>query len=347
MNCEKTLNLIDDLIESELAEPLAARVSSHVFACASCRERYELLKREKAIYANYLFDAEPPKDLWVNFQTRLETEREKTSHFIQMPAEANAGKRKAFGFLRFSPALAGAALLVVFGIGFGWLQLAPREADTAKYIAETKPNESQLPVISGEPGESALADSAAQIESGENNRAFENNKTGGKYKFVKTELVKTKNDSPDKKPIAARIVKIKREIVVAKTENRRANRNEPNEAERLDDSRIKNLEKEIAGQIERVELLLRSFRNAREVETVAAFDVEYEKSQARRLLEKNGRLRRAAESCGNAYAEELLSRVEPYLLDIAHLENNPAPDRVRDIKERVSVQGIIASLQIY
>ncbi len=343
MNCEKTLNLIDDLVGSELDEPLAARVNSHVFACVNCRERYEILKREKEIYANYLFDAEPPKDLWANFQPRLEAEKVKTPHLIQMPAKANAEKRNLFGFLRFSPALAATALLAAFGIGFGWLQLAPREADTGKSVAATKPSDSQSPVTSREFSKNETANSPAKIESGQNEIASPNDKTGGKYKSVKT-----KNDSADKKSIAARIVKIKRETVSAKTEKIAADESKTNEEERrLTDSRMVNLDKEIAGQIERVELLLRSFRNAPEVETAAAFDVEYEKRQARRLLEKNGRLRRAAESFGNAYAEELLSRVEPYLLDIAHLESNAAPDKVRDIKNRVSVQGIIASLQTY
>lgn len=342
MNCEQSLNLMDDFVESELDERLAARVSSHVFACPGCRERYEMLEREKEIYANYLFDAEPPKDLWANFQARLETEKEKTSPFIQTPAKADAGKRNTFAFLRFPPALAGAALLVVFGIGFGWLRFAPHGADTGKYIVEIKPDDSPLPITSGEFNKSATANAPEQIESGENNFASPDDETGGKYKPAKTE-----NDFADKKSTTARIVKIKREIVSAKTEKTAADKNKTNEAERLPDARTRNLEKEIAGQIERIELLLRSFRNAPEVETAAAFDVEYEKGQARRLLEKNGRLRRAAESFGNAHAEELLSRVEPYLLDIAHLENNPAPDVVRDIKKRVSVQGIIASLQIY
>jgi hypothetical protein len=107
------------------------------------------------------------------------------------------------------------------------------------------------------------------------------------------------------------------------------------------------LEAEIAGQIEKIELLLRSFRNVKLTENLVDFDVEYEKRQARRLLKANAALQRNAKNYGIYYGEELLSRAEPYLLEIANLENNPSPDRILDIKRRVGSQNIIAGLQVY
>jgi len=343
MTCEKTLNSIDDFAEGELDGQVAARVDSHLFACSECREQYETLKREKEIYARYLFDAEPPSDLWTNFQTRLESEKEKTLRAAEIPARENARKTSIFGFSLGFPAAAGAALLIVFGIGSGWLKFAPNESGGDQYAAETEARDSQLPAKSGETDESKTADSPLKTESGENKFAAQNNEPVGKYQFSKARSV----FAADKKLIAAGGLKIERKTVRPKAEKIPFVGNDRNEDERLQSARMRNLETEIAGQIERVELLLRSFRNARAVENTETFDVGYEKEQARRLLEKNVRLRRDAENYGISDAEELLNRIEPYLLDIANLKINPAPDTVLDIKERVKNQSIIASLQIY
>lgn len=338
MNCEQYLNLIDDLLEGELDEKTAAPVDAHVFDCAQCRTQTEILRREREIYARFLFDAEPPTDLWANFQTRLAAEKEK----VRRAADTSAQKPQRadiFGFLRFSPALLAAILLIGFAVGFGWLKFT---SEGGTDFAETEPNDASPVTKSSAPDTSQTTDSTTKAETGAKNDAKQNARFGDERKSSKALKI-----SADKKSTTGEIVKIERQTIRAVAPKNAFAPKRTNEKEPSSNRLMFELETEIAGQIERVELLLRSFRNARAVETVETFDVEYEKGQARRLLGKNERLRRDAENHGISYAVELLNRVEPYLLDIANLENNPAPDKVLDIRERVKNQSIIASLQTY
>ncbi|MBI4553416.1 MAG: hypothetical protein HY710_14220 [Candidatus Latescibacteria bacterium] len=104
---------------------------------------------------------------------------------------------------------------------------------------------------------------------------------------------------------------------------------------------------ETASHIEKVQLLLRSFRNTRLSNGALAAEIDYEKQRARDLLSTNILLRRDAEAKGNLQAEELLSSLEPFLLDIANLQDEQVHDEVRSIKERMQRTEIMAELQIY
>lgn len=334
MKCEKYLNLIDDFIEGELDEQTFRKVNLHLFACRECASHYENLKQEKEIYARYLFTAEPPSDLWAKFQTKLETETAKTSRSAKILAGINGWKESFFGFLRFSPALACAALILLFGMGFVLFNLWTNENSPKNdSLAESQPK-------TGDIEKKETVNSQANVNDRENEVSPKN--TAAKNKF----------SNPKSKPgsgikiAAVKDTKIKKKAFSEIPKINSAGAARPTEQQQQI-SQIRNLENEAAKQVEKVELLLRSFRNARSAEGEEAFDVAYEKEQARKLLEKNVRLRRNAESYGSLYTEEILSRVEPYLLDIANLDGNPSSEKVRDIKERVKNQNIIASLQIY
>jgi len=101
-----------------------------------------------------------------------------------------------------------------------------------------------------------------------------------------------------------------------------------------------------AKHIERVQLLLRSFRNANATDP-ASSDVVYEKQRSRALLYQNVVLRRDAEAKGNLPMQDLLGSLEPFLLDIANLADVPTRDDVQTIKARMQKQEIIAALQVY
>lgn len=338
--CEKYFGLIEDLIEGEiLDEQIAAKAEAHVSDCAECQSEYELLLREKEILAHYMFNFEPPPDSWTNFQTRL-IEEETVSDAAASTARRSSSRKRRFVFA-FSPAFA-AGLILFLGVGFVLLKNIPFDTHDDRNIAETKPGNS----LSPQPDEIDLK-SVTNLPSG--------NITAASDAAAKNNVAKTENRTPStkstapsgKKSFTAGELKTRRETASFGVRKKRENETATGGEIQAAALRKQSLENEIGTQIEKIELLLRSFRNARKDENAVIFDVEYEKRQARKLLEMNAVLRHDAETYGIAYAEELLNRVDSYLLEIANLGSNPSPEKVEDIKERISSQNIIAGLQVY
>jgi len=345
MKCEKYLNMIDDFVEGELDEPIAGQVNLHVFACSECASRYEALKQEKEMYAHYLFDVEPPMDLWMKFQAKIESEADKFSRAAKISVGVSGWKSNILGFLRLYPVIASAVLFIIFGIGFGLLKFMPDETIAEnEYTAKTEFSDVQpAKVESAEVDKDETINLSIKAKSNKNTASPKTNKNNDGNKFsTKKNIAQT-----DIKPSAVKAAKIEKQNIPANEKEALTDFARLTEEERMQRLQLRNLEKETAKQIEKIELLLRSFRNARSVEGSEVFDVAYEKEQARKLLEKNVHLRQSAENYGTLYTEELLSKVEPLLLDIANLENNSSPEKVLNIKERVKNQNIIASLQIY
>lgn len=98
---------------------------------------------------------------------------------------------------------------------------------------------------------------------------------------------------------------------------------------------------------ERAQLLLRAFRNRRFDERADAPELADEKRRSRALIYDNILLRREAAAKGNVPVEDVLSSLEPLLLDIANLPDQPAPEEVQAIRERVQKTEIVATLQLY
>ena len=101
----------------------------------------------------------------------------------------------------------------------------------------------------------------------------------------------------------------------------------------------------IGRHAERVERLLRSFRNARLTENDPTLDVADARRLSKRLLYNNIALRREAASAGDLPVEGLLDSVEPILLDISNLPNTPSPAAVGSIKERINRRQLVGALQ--
>lgn len=315
MNCEKYTQLIDDLIEDELDDQTAEQVSLHLFDCPSCTSQFELLEREKRIYSHYLFEVEPPSDLSAKFQVKLETLPQPT-----ILAATDGFISRIFAFLRFNPVLVTGVAVMLLAVSFSLMSLVkePQPFEKAAASQNVKGFQLMLPTIKKEVA-------IVPVEPNKSDEGIKNERNTTEF-------------SP--KPIAVKQIVRKAEP----NQNLVAKAPKPSE----EDQQIKELqalEAETAKQLEKVELLLRSFRNARFVEGSELYDISYEKQQARKLLQNNFALRQRAENYGSPFAEEMLSKIEPYLLDIANLNLNPAPEQVLEIKERVKNQNIIASLQ--
>jgi anti-sigma factor RsiW len=102
------------------------------------------------------------------------------------------------------------------------------------------------------------------------------------------------------------------------------------------------LDVETAKHVEKAQSLFHSVINMPSSNGKAVLDVTYEKRLSRRLFINNTLLSRRAEIQGDWAAGELLSRLEPFLLDIANLPDKPSPNKVRLIKELM--RGAVSSL---
>jgi putative zinc finger protein len=105
-------------------------------------------------------------------------------------------------------------------------------------------------------------------------------------------------------------------------------------------------EKETQTHLENAQNLLRSVRNI-EVGDDGEVDVSYEKGLSRQLLNENVVLRREAEMSGKFPTKDLLTDLEPFLIDIANLPDKPAREDLRALKNRVLKTEIVAALQGY
>src|SRR5215203_3477760 len=298
-DCERYYCFIEDLTTGEEIDAVyAAQAESHISSCAECRNEYEFQQQEKEIFAHYLFDFEPPADSWTKLQARMMNE-ETASGETLVPAGEPRRKRHIFDF-GFSPAFAAfTALLVFFGIGFVLLRNADFEKNNFN-VAETKPQNSPSTVPQVGSTNQNPTDLQAKERINPDGAAPKNSESRIKNaSYNNGETVRR-----DKKQFISEVVKIKMKATFSGERKKFANENIPVDEVRTARLHRRNFETEIAQQIEKIELLLRSFRNVPLAENAVGFDVEYEKRQARKLLETNAALHRYAKNYGISYAEE-------------------------------------------
>ena len=101
-----------------------------------------------------------------------------------------------------------------------------------------------------------------------------------------------------------------------------------------------------AMHFETSERLLLAFKNVRLDEPGAAEEVGYERKRAKQLVYQNMLLKREADAAGDVQISSLLENLEPILIDIANLPNQPDENAVRAIRERVERKNIVGLLRV-
>jgi hypothetical protein len=101
----------------------------------------------------------------------------------------------------------------------------------------------------------------------------------------------------------------------------------------------------IGRHAERVERLLRSFRNARLNDNDLTLEVADARRLSKRLLYSNITLRREAAGAGDISVKGWLDSLEPILIDISNLPDRPSPDAVGSIKESIRRRQLVGVLQ--
>ena len=330
MKCEACLNHLADYVDGELGRRDAEAISAHLITCANCSGAFDQLTAEQEVYARYDRELAISPSLWSGIEARIAGEK----HPVVSGSRFNLRELFAGLFVgsRFGLGFAGATAVVIAAIviGVAYVRLrkqsfTPREVATQVNVDDRKtavPQEVKKP---------ATPDSAAEPK-GEN----------------KKEPNKSPNDRKEKPRDNPPIRLVPREGIasVKTTTTGKA------KAADLPDvfySAIAYSGEDIETQkhIERVQMLLRSIRNTELSTDDDTVDVSYEKALSRRLLSENIVLRRDAEMNGKFPVKTLLSDLEPFLIDIANLQDRTTPDELRAIKDRVRKTEIVATLQSY
>ena len=365
MRCEDCLPLVEEYFDGEVEETVAARMGAHLAACETCAAALDALSFEQEIYARYDRGLEVTPDLWARVSAEIAREplperRAERRSFLSRVREQVVA---ALGALAARPALASSLALLVVGVAAGSLWLGQRrQTGTSAEVVRNAPGVAVVntpAVVKDEGGEAPADDSLNAGPADENFAPVEPPPDGPRETAaaqrtvaIAPGIVASEDDierllaSPSAPPASPNIV------VIAPDEHDDAadlaslfvNASAP--AEAVAPAQLDTGEKDVARHVEQTQMLLRTIKNARTADG-GTLDIAYEKSLSRRLLAENATLQLEAEVKGDKDTKQVLDTIEPFLLDIANLRDQPSRDEVRSIRERVRKNEIVAALQVY
>jgi hypothetical protein len=377
MRCEDCLPLIEDYFDGEVKGRNEELMASHLAACETCAAALDALSFEQEIYTRYDRGLEVTPALWARVSAEIAREPLPASREPKRPflSRLREGFAAALVALAARPALASSLALLVVGVTAGSL-----------WLANKKPTDAPAQVAVNVPGRSAVNNPPSVVKNNDANvpAAMTPDKVmeSGDPDAVEPYRDDSRKHSPEEYAAGQRTRVTRaggaREIdvatLLADAPAAAANPNivvfkadehatAPDDASILVNAALSNAsavsvvtsdarlldpeEKDVARHVEQTQMLLRSFQNSRTADDTNTVNVAYERKLSRKLLAENATLRLDAETRGDKDTRQVLDSIEPFLLDIANLREQPSREEVRSIKERVTKNEIIAALQVY
>lgn len=347
MNCEECLIVAEEYLEEDVDLQFPEPAFSHIAGCSECCLAYEYLQQERKAFSTYMSEVESSPI--IRTQLIMQIRREQTVANATQPKSLHSRVFSIFQSLRFDYVPVGslAILLMIGGAGFLLSSLSdktnPESRDSVSLAQRT--DTEQLPgEITDIARPNTMVDYPSKSRKGENKNAS-----------VKSETrVNNSNKINPPSSHEQHILMPSRQTTKSLRQQSEGEKDTKVDAERKlkvvvssTANQTDDLERDTSKQVERAQLLLRSFRNTPLLDNVPTYDLSYDKREAQKLLQNNIVLRNKAEIQGNNEIETILAELEPYLMDIANLTDYNPIDQVRTIKNRMKSEEIVASLQIY
>ena len=354
MRCEDCLPLVEEYADGEVDEMTGRMMSAHLAACADCSDALDALRFEQQLFARYERPVAVTPDLWQRVRAEINLEELAAPPQTSVPPFARLRETlaAALGSLAARPAFASAMAVAVVALASGavWLSL-PGGPETPRQVAGganvTRPSgPSPAVAADGNQGSVGVAREVQPVDV----QSVDATAVARRYPI----------DADPRRPAdPARFVNASAttptagtgDVVVIPEDHSAAGEDSAllaelpwndNPAGVVSPERpLDPEEKDVARHVEQTQMLLRSFKNAE------ASDLSYEKRLSERLLAENTALKVGAEVAGDKDTRQVLDAIEPFLLDIKNLRDQPSREEVRSIRERMKKNDIIAALQVY
>jgi hypothetical protein len=374
MRCEDCLPLIEEYFDGEVEGRTGEMMGAHLASCATCAAALDALSFEQEVYARYDRGLEVSPALWARVSAEIAREPLPETPAPDRPFLSRVREQlaAALGALAVRPALASSLALLVVVVTAGALWLThQKQADAPTQVAGNVPGRNAVnnqppavkngddaaPAAASSNNESVATGSAPVAESRDKAREFAPAERAAGSRARVTPAAVVKED--DLMTLLGDATATNSNTVVFKTDEHAA----ADDASVMVNAALANAsavsvvtsdarlldpaEKDMARHVEQTQMLLRSFQNSRPSDDTNTVNVAYERKLSRKLLAENSTLKLDAETRGDKDTRQVLDSIEPFLLDIANLREEPSREEVRSIKERVTKNEIIAALQVY